>query len=98
MKKDSGHTWSHEEDFTKAITDLDASRANVKELEAKLAEAEQWYWKCGQAHDLLATANKKLGVAIDRIDVLESHLSEIASSDLVASNLKSMARNALKTP
>lgn len=32
----------------------------------------------------------------NRINVLEFHLQEIADSDLVASNLKAMARNAIK--
>jgi hypothetical protein len=59
----------------------DPDRFLSKELAAKDA------WDYQQA---------KLQVAVDRIRVLEFHLSEIAESDLVASNLKSMARNAIK--
>lgn len=35
---DSGHKWFAKEDFSKAVKDLEASRAMVKELEQKLGE------------------------------------------------------------
>jgi hypothetical protein len=37
--KDSGHTWFHWQDFPKATRDLEASRATVKGLEARLQVA-----------------------------------------------------------
>jgi hypothetical protein len=40
FKIDSGHTWFAKEDFNKAIADLEASRARVKELEKKLVACE----------------------------------------------------------
>lgn len=38
MNTDSGHTWGYKEDFNKAIIDLEASRARIKELEASCVE------------------------------------------------------------
>jgi hypothetical protein len=40
LKIDSGHAWFAKEDFNKAIADLEASRARVKEFEKKLAACE----------------------------------------------------------